>query len=80
MSYDPRPTDLWLAEQAFDQAAALVACGVRYLERAGVEDDIRHAHAYLDILKDRQKVRIERMLRDGLDAQRVADGLVLDDG
>jgi hypothetical protein len=78
-SYDPRMTDLWLAEAAFDQAARLFALGIRYRERAGEHTDAALVAALHALTEERGRVRLETAILDHLASARVAAGDLDDD-
>jgi hypothetical protein len=66
VSYDPRPTDLWVAIEAFDNAARLIGIGIKYRARAGLETDERYRKALEAVEADRAATKLERNILEKL--------------
>ena len=78
-SYDPRPSLLWMAETAFDDAARLIAVGIACRERAGAAHVACYEAALAMAAEERGMVRIETAILDKLTSERVAAGDLDDD-
>lgn len=78
-SYDPRPSLLWLADDALDQAAHHISLAMHWRARAGEATDERYQQALEAVIEERARVRLETAILDQLTADRVASGDLDDD-
>ena len=78
-SYDPRPTDLALADDCLENAAILFELAMVYRRRAGLHTLACYEAAARAVAEERAAVRIEAAILDKLASARVAAGDLDDD-